>query len=166
MKITNIRCAKSSVGIMSLCAAIAFTSLSTTGQAALIVPDPDKLSAELPRVSTSRADKLGLERWRDLDSGKEVRRAQAVNPYKARVVIRNDTGLRIKYSLKWGQSGTWESYIVERKTNRYHVHPSAKVTVPYIRFENTDRDSGRAQFFRRGNIVEHRGELRAAKSES
>lgn len=163
MKITNTTCAKSCVGVISLCAAIAFASLSTTGQATLIVPDPDKLPVELPRVSTSRADKLGLERWRDLDSGKEVRRAQAVNP-KARVVIRNDTGLRIKYSLKWGQSGKWESYIVERKTNRYHVHPSAKVTIPYIRFENTGRDSGRAQFFRRENIVEYRGERRGEQS--
>ena len=96
MKIPNTICVKSSLGVLSLCAAIAFASLSTTGKATPIVADPDKLPAELPRVSISTADKLGLKRWRDLDTGKEVRRAQAVNPYTARLVIRNDSGLRIK----------------------------------------------------------------------
>ena len=88
-------------GVSSLLAAIAFVGLSTTGNADPIVDQ----NTSLPRVSLSEADKLGLKRWRDQDTGQEVRRAQAVNPYESRLVIRNDTGQRISYSLKWGASG-------------------------------------------------------------
>ena len=125
-------------GVSSLLAAIAFAGLSTTGNAGPIVDQ----HATLPRVSLSEADKLCLKRWRDVDTNKEVRRAQAVNPYKARLVIRNDTGERISYSLKWGASGKWESYIVDRRTRRLHAYPLAKASVPHIRFENTGGDPG------------------------
>ena len=37
-----------------------------------------------------------------------------VNPYNARVVIHNDTGVAIHYTVKWGPSGEWKTITVNK----------------------------------------------------
>ena len=130
-------------GLLSLLAAIAFAGMSATSNATTAVVKTGAPPAKLPRVSISTADRLGLRSWRDLDSGKEVRRAQAISRHRAGLVIRNDSGKRINYSLKWGQGGKSKSYIVERRTNRWHAFPAETAPIPYLRLENADGEAGR-----------------------
>ena len=130
-------------GCLSWFAAVAWVALLTTGNAAPIFVEADKASAELPRVSIKTADRLGLKWWRDLDSGKEVRRGQAADAYKPSIVIHNKTGRSVSYSLKWGQSGKWKSYIVERRTNQWHAFPAETAPIPYLRLENADGEARR-----------------------
>jgi hypothetical protein len=152
-------------GVPSLLAAIAFAGLSTTGNANPTIVDSDKQAAELPRVSISAADKLGLKRWRDLDTGKEVRRARAVNPFRAGLVIRKDTGKRTNNSVKRGQSDKRNSYIVEGRTSRWQSYPLAKAPAPYIRFDKAGGEAGRVKLLRLGRIVEYRSKVRGGRQD-
>ena len=45
-----------------------------------------------------------------------------VNPYKAKVVIHNDTGVVIHYMLKWGTTGEWKSITVNNDTFHWHTY--------------------------------------------
>ncbi len=149
-------------GVSSLLAAIAFAGLSTSGNAD---PAADQQGG-LPRVSQSEADKLRLKRWRDASTGKEVRRAQAVNPYRTRLVVRNDAGRHIYYSVKWVRSGQRKSYISERGTKRSRVQALAIAGIPQIRVENARGGLGGMQLVRLGRVVEYRDAVRAGQPES
>ena len=62
-----------------------------------------------------------------------------VNPYKARVVIHNDTGVPLHYMLKWGPSGDWKTITVSNGTFHWHAYkldPDDRAPAPYIRFHN------------------------------
>jgi hypothetical protein len=62
-----------------------------------------------------------------------------VNPYKARVVIHNDTGAAIRYMLKWGASGEWKAITVNNGTFHgytYKLDPDDGAPAPYIRFHD------------------------------
>jgi len=130
-------------GCLSWFAAVAWAALLTNGNAAPTFVEAEKASTELPLVSIRTADRLGLKRWRDLDSGKEVRRAQAVDTYKPSIVIHNKTGRSVSYSLKWGQSGKWKNYIVEGRRNRGHAFPAETAPIPHLRLEKADGEAGR-----------------------
>jgi hypothetical protein len=62
-----------------------------------------------------------------------------VSPYKATVVIHNDTGVVINYMLKWGTTGEWKSIIVNNDTFHWHTYKldaDGRAPAPYIRFHN------------------------------
>jgi hypothetical protein len=62
-----------------------------------------------------------------------------VNPYDARVVIHNDTGVAIHYMLKWGPAGEWKTITVTNGMFHWHAHkldPDDRAPAPYIRFHN------------------------------
>ena len=62
-----------------------------------------------------------------------------VNPYKARVVIHNDTGVPIHYTLKWGQSGEWKTITVNNGMFHWHTYKldlNDRAPAPFIRFHN------------------------------
>ena len=62
-----------------------------------------------------------------------------VNPYKARVVIHNDSGVAIHYMLKWGPSGEWKTITVNNSMFHWHTYkldPDDRAPAPYIRFHN------------------------------
>jgi hypothetical protein len=90
--IATIRATTSEIlpSILPLLAAITLVTLTATGSATPNEPESAKLPAALPRVNIRTADKLGLQRWRDLDTGKEIRRAQPVNT--ARLTIHTTPG--------------------------------------------------------------------------
>ena len=62
-----------------------------------------------------------------------------VNPYKARVVIHNDSAVAIHYMLKWGPSGEWKTITVNNGMFHWHAYkldPDDRAPAPYIRFHN------------------------------
>jgi hypothetical protein len=61
------------------------------------------------------------------------------NPYRARVVIHNDTGVAIRYILKWGLGGEWKTITVNNGMLYWHTYKldlDDRAPTPYIRFHN------------------------------
>ena len=64
-------------------------------------------------------------------------------PYRARVVIHNDTGAAIHYILKWGPSGEWKPAVVNNGMFQWHSYkldPDDRAPAPYIRFHDAVGD--------------------------